>query len=247
MKSTSFRKLPRVRALLRALCATGFVLALVLVARANAAQDSSPDASPTQTEGVAPLDPSGNILSTTPTSVATPTSSTPVPTPWIQPPPHSRTPMPFTPAMVGGFALILLGISFFWAEAHATSHGALAAAGILCVLAGLAFIFGYTLLAITISWSAVGPLVIAVLGLMIWTVYKGVKQMDDAPLGDVSEYIGKIVKASGALSPEGKVELEGILWNALSTRPVADGRKVRIIGAEGLTLRVEPVDEADRA
>lgn len=245
MKSPSFRKLERVRALLRALCATGFVLALVLVARAHAAQDSSPEASPTQTEGVAPLDPQGNILSTTPTATATPPGSTPAPTPWIQPPPHSRTPMPFTPAMVGGFALILLGISFFWAEAHATSHGVLAAAGVLCVLAGLAFIFGYTLLAITISWSAVGPLIVAVLGLMIWTVYKGIKQMDETPLGDLSEHVGKIVKTSGALSPEGKIELEGVYWNAISTRPVADGKRVRIIGAEGLTLRVEPADEKD--
>src|SRR5688500_6583666 len=152
MKAPSFRKLERVRALVRAVCAASFAFALF----AAAAPEAEESATPGQPEGIATLDAQGNIV--TPTPAAAVATIAPIATPWIQPPPHSRSPMPFTPAMVGGFALILLGISFFWAEAHATSHGTLAAAGILCVLAGLAFIFGYTILAITLSWSAIGPL-----------------------------------------------------------------------------------------
>lgn len=227
-----------IRRILHVMCAAGFVLAFVLVAQAHADSESGT----AQPEGIATLDAQGNIVTPTP-AAATPGPSTPIPTPWIAPPPHSRTPLPFTPAMVGGFALILLGISFFWAEANATTHGAFAAAGVLCVVAGLAFIFGYTILAITISWSAVGPLVIAVIGAMIWTVYKGVKQMNDAPIGDLTEHVGKVVQAAGALKPSGKVVLEGNFWNAVSTKPVPDGAKVRIIGAEGLTLHVEPEEE----
>lgn len=223
-----------IRRFVHVICTVGFVLAFVATAHAD------PEGQP---EGVATLDAQGNIV-TPPPAAATPGPSTPIPTPWIQPPPHSRTPMPFTPAMVGGLALMLLGFSFFWAEAHATTHGAFAIGGVLCVIAGLAFIFGYTLLAITISWSAVGPLVIAVVGAMIWTVYKGIKQMGDAAIGDLSEHVGKIVLASGALKPEGKVVLEGNFWNAISTKPVADGAKVRIIAADGLTLRVEPAGDA---
>jgi len=224
---------------LHVMCAVGFVVAFVLVAQAHAEPEADPTAS-AQPEGIAPLDAQGNIITPTPAV----TAPTPLSTPWIAPPPHSRNPMPFTPAMVGGFALILLGISFFWAEAQATTHGAFAAAGVLCVIAGLAFIFGYTLLAITISWSAVGPLVIAVIGAMAWTVYKGFKQMNDAAIGDLSEHVGKIVLAAGPLNLEGKVVLEGNFWNAISTRPVADGAKVRIIAADGLTLRVEPAGDA---
>ena len=169
--------------------------------------------------------------------------STPVPTPWIAPPPHSRNPMPFTPVMVGGIALIILGISFFWMEASATTHGAFAVAGILCVLAGLAFIFGYTTLAISISWSAVGPLLIAAIAAMTWSVYKGIKHMGETPIGDLREHAGRIVVAHGPLDPAGKVELEGVLWNAVSTRPAPAGAKVRILGSEGLTLKVEPVED----
>lgn len=226
------------RRLLHVCCAIVFVLAFVFVAHAQAEPEPEP-------EGIATLDAQGNIVTPTP-APSTPGVSTPIPTPWITPPPHSRTPAPFTPAMVGGFALILLGISFFWAEATATSHGALGAAGVLCVIAGLAFIFGYTLLAITISWSAVGPLVIAVIGAMTWTVYKSIQQRDDTPIGDHTDHIGKIVQAAGPLAPAGRVILEGNFWNAISTAPVADGAKVRIIGADGLTLRVEPFVEAFR-
>jgi membrane-bound ClpP family serine protease len=89
----------------------------------------------------------------------------------------------------------------------------------------------------------VGPLVIAVIGAMAWTVYKGIKAMDDRPIGDIEEHIGKVVQAAGALKPSGKVVLEGTFWNAVSTKPVADGASVRIIGADGLTLRVEPAEE----
>lgn len=241
MKSVEFQRIQRIRSLLRALCVTGFILALVTIARASAAPDAGGSPTPAQPEGIATLDAQGNIV-TPPPATATPGVSTPIPTPWIAPPPHGRG-IQLQPNMVAGFAIILLGISFFWAEAHAASHGVLGAAGVLCVLAGLAFIFGYTMLAITISWSAVGPLVVAVLVLMGWTVYKGIKQMDEAPIGDLNEYVGKVVKAAGALSPEGKVLLEGTYWNAVSTKPVADGAKVRIIAADGLTLRVEPIDE----
>ena len=170
-----------------------------------------------------------------------PATPAPVSTPWIQPPPHSRYPPMLTPGMVGGLALLILGFSFFWAEAHATTHGAFAVAGVLSCIAGVAMIFGYTTLAISISWSVVGPLTIASLGLVVWTVYKGFQHMGDPGLGEMSEHVGKIVKASGPLTPAGKIFLEGSFWNARSTANVKDGANVRIVGADGLTFLVEPV------
>jgi membrane-bound serine protease (ClpP class) len=42
------------------------------------------------------------------------------------------------------------------------------------------------------------------------------------------------------LSPAGQVLVRGEYWNAVSATPVAPGVPVRVIGVEGLTLKVEP-------
>jgi membrane-bound serine protease (ClpP class) len=42
------------------------------------------------------------------------------------------------------------------------------------------------------------------------------------------------------LSPAGQVLVRGEYWNAVSATPVAPGVSVRVIGVEGLTLKVEP-------
>jgi membrane-bound serine protease (ClpP class) len=42
------------------------------------------------------------------------------------------------------------------------------------------------------------------------------------------------------LSPVGQVLVRGEYWKAVSATPVAPGVSVRVIGVEGLTLKVEP-------
>jgi membrane-bound serine protease (ClpP class) len=43
-----------------------------------------------------------------------------------------------------------------------------------------------------------------------------------------------------ALSPAGQVLVRGEYWKAVSATPVASGASVRVIGIDGLTLKVEP-------
>jgi membrane-bound serine protease (ClpP class) len=44
-----------------------------------------------------------------------------------------------------------------------------------------------------------------------------------------------------ALSPEGKVFIHGEYWNAISATPIAPGTSIRVIGVQGLTLKVDPI------
>ena len=44
-----------------------------------------------------------------------------------------------------------------------------------------------------------------------------------------------------ALSPAGKVLIRGEYWNAVSATPIAPGASVRVVGLNGLTLKVEPI------
>jgi len=52
--------------------------------------------------------------------------------------------------------------------------------------------------------------------------------------------IGQVVNAFSRIdSASGKVFIEGELWNAVSTTPVAAGQPVEVTGINGLTLQVK--------
>ena len=55
--------------------------------------------------------------------------------------------------------------------------------------------------------------------------------------------VGATARVVSQLSPEGQVQLKGVLWRARTTgaETVGAGRDVRVLALEGLTLVVEPV------
>ena len=46
------------------------------------------------------------------------------------------------------------------------------------------------------------------------------------------------------LNPEGKVKVRGELWDAVSAAPLRRGRRVKLVGLDGLKLRVIPSEDA---
>jgi membrane protein implicated in regulation of membrane protease activity len=58
--------------------------------------------------------------------------------------------------------------------------------------------------------------------------------------------IGERAEVIEALSPAGTVRLRGEIWNARGSATVEPGEPVRVAAVDGLTLRVEPVDEPGR-
>ena len=56
----------------------------------------------------------------------------------------------------------------------------------------------------------------------------------------VQGLLGQIALVSMPLAPEGKVELMGETWNAVSSSPVGVGARVRVHAVNGLQLEVEP-------
>jgi membrane-bound serine protease (ClpP class) len=52
--------------------------------------------------------------------------------------------------------------------------------------------------------------------------------------------LDEIGQARTPLAPKGKVFVRGEYWDAESSRPVEPGEEVRVVGVDGLKLRVEP-------
>ncbi len=53
-------------------------------------------------------------------------------------------------------------------------------------------------------------------------------------MGQVVPALGRIDKTSG------KVFIEGEYWNAVSDAPIEEGKMVKVVAVNGLTLQVKP-------
>ncbi|HWW17434.1 MAG TPA: nodulation protein NfeD [Candidatus Saccharimonadales bacterium] len=151
--------------------------------------------------------------------------------------------MQILPVNIAGVLLILLALALFILEAKYTSHGVLAAGGIISMLLGAMFLIrspltagGVSLgvaLSVTLPFAVLTVLLMRlVLRSRSWKNQTGREEMINAqgivvtPLGD------------GA---EGMIRVHGELWRAISDQPVPEGKPVRVLKMEGLKLYVEPV------
>jgi len=51
--------------------------------------------------------------------------------------------------------------------------------------------------------------------------------------------VGEVGKAATEIAPEGKVYVHSEYWNAVSAGLIPAGTAIRVVGVEGMTLRVE--------
>jgi membrane-bound serine protease (ClpP class) len=142
------------------------------------------------------------------------------------------------PINYAGLLLIAFGVILMIAEVKVVSHGVLAIGGIVAMALGSLMLFDAPELGFRLSWGVVLPTV-AVTGLIfLWVIGAGVRALAHRPELGVSGLVGAVGVARGELAPAGQILVQGELWRAVSDAPVADGGTVRVIGVDGLTLRV---------
>lgn len=138
--------------------------------------------------------------------------------------------------------LLLAGMGLLVLEAKFGGHGALATAGILCLIFG-----AMTLVAAPIPQMDVNPAVAVALGLgfgviTVFLVRLAIRaQRRKARIG-ADAMVGSRAIAMEPLSPEGHVLVEGEIWQAVSAMPVAKDAPLRVVGCEQMVLRVEPAN-----
>ncbi len=148
------------------------------------------------------------------------------------------------PINYAGLLLILFGIALLVAEIKIVSHGILAMGGIVAMALGSLMLFDAPEVGFRISWWVIAPTVGATAGLFLFVVAVGVRALKRRPLLGASGLIGQTAVARGPLDQEGQVAMQGELWNAIAEGdPVADGAPVRVVGVDGLTLKVVKAGE----
>jgi len=143
-----------------------------------------------------------------------------------------------------GILLIVLAFALFAVDVMATSHGVLTVGGVLALVLGSMLLFpsrenvaglsGWLIAGVTLGSAGMAGIVLHALVRSLRA-----RRVDLAVL-NVDGAIGAVRTAIVA-GQAGTVQVAGQLWTAKSDEPLEPGAEVKVVGREGLTLRVARV------
>ncbi len=148
-------------------------------------------------------------------------------------------PIRYTAVLLLVAAIVLLVL-----EAKFGGHGALAIAGIVCLTFGM-----LTLVAAPVPEMGISPLVAisvsAAFGaITVFLVRLAVRARQRKARIGADAMVGCPATAMEALAPQGHVLVEGEIWNAVASAPIAAGSTLRVVGHNQMLLQVEPDQKA---
>jgi membrane-bound serine protease (ClpP class) len=160
------------------------------------------------------------------------------------------------PISYTGLALIFLGMAFLIAEAFLPTFGTLGFGGIIAFAAGALMLIdtdapGYGVpLPMVAAISAAGAVFVFFVSSFAYRARRRpVVSGGEALLGSVGEIIDAALSPDDAQAAGGSIgwaRLCGERWRVRAAAPIAAGARVRVIGRQGLTLDVVPVEEPIR-
>jgi membrane-bound serine protease (ClpP class) len=147
----------------------------------------------------------------------------------------------FVPINYAGAALVLLGVALMVAEAHIGAFGTLGVGGIAAFIIGSLMMFpthapGFTLSTGVVAGTAIGSaaLLLFVLAALLRSHRRPVVTGSEALIGAEGETVSW-------QDGEGRVRVKGEIWLARSDAALEAGNRVKVVGRDGLVLRVEGI------
>jgi membrane-bound serine protease (ClpP class) len=145
------------------------------------------------------------------------------------------------PVNYAGFLIILLAIVFFILEIKIASHGLLSLSGVLCLVLGTLMLFRYPEEPMQIALSVFLPTTIAVSIFFVAVSRLAFLAQRRRPQTGEDAMVGKIGKVLSTIDPEGKVFVNGELWNAVAEHRIEVGEKVEVLEVHNLKLKVTTI------
>ncbi len=143
------------------------------------------------------------------------------------------------PVSYAGMALVVVGLTFIIAEAFVSSAGILGAGGLIAFVIGSIILFDDEHLAVSIP--LIGGLALVAGGFLVWMVSSLSSLRHRQVVSGAESMIGKMAYVKAGFASHGRVWFNGESWLATSSIPVVSGEQVRVVGIDGLVLRVEPL------
>jgi membrane-bound serine protease (ClpP class) len=152
------------------------------------------------------------------------------------------------PVNLTGLLLLIFGLALLGAELMVPSFGVLGVGGIVALLAG-SLMLTRAVPDVRVSYGVIVPVVAAAAVVMFGLGRLGLQaQRLPSPSG-VEGLVGARGEALTPLEPRrpGHMRVHGEIWRAVSDTPVRAGQGLRVVGADGLTLHVQPLEPGEPA
>jgi membrane-bound serine protease (ClpP class) len=155
--------------------------------------------------------------------------------------------MQVLPVNWAGVLLLGLGMLLLFLETRLPGHGLLAVGGIVSMLLGSLMLFNSGAPILRVSYLVIAGVLVATVLFFLVALTLVVKAQRRRPVSGIEGMVGLEGVAKTPLSPKGKIFVHGEYWDAVARVPVEEGGRVRVVQADGLVLKVAPVDDEEGA
>jgi membrane-bound serine protease (ClpP class) len=138
----------------------------------------------------------------------------------------------------GGAALLILAFALFILEAKFASHGILGTGGAVAMVLGAVLLIDAPP-EMRIQWPVAVSVTLPFALITMFLVALVIRARSSKVVTGGEGMLGRIGVASTDLKPDGRVFFDGSYWEAIASAPVQSGARVKVVGMDGLTLRVE--------
>jgi membrane-bound serine protease (ClpP class) len=147
------------------------------------------------------------------------------------------------PINTAGFLLLALGVGLFIAEAFTPTFGLLLGAGTVAFFLGSLMLFQDLPEPMAVPWGWLVPATILTAVFFVWIATAGFRaQLAESRTG-VETLTGRRAEVADRVTASGgRVFVNGEYWHAVSDEEIPEGDLCEIVGVDGLTMKVRPVD-----
>jgi len=143
------------------------------------------------------------------------------------------------PVDYAGAALVLVGIGLLVAEIFIGSFGVIGLAGIVAFAVGSIIMFRFDVPEFGLSLAVVLAATLVTAGFFLLVLAMLVRSRRRKVVTGKEALIGAEGETVEWQGPEGRVRVLGEIWRARAAGPLAAGARVKVVGRDGLVLRVE--------
>lgn len=144
------------------------------------------------------------------------------------------------PVNYAGMLLIILSGILFIVDVKAATHGVLTIGGLIALFLGSVLLFDRAQPALRVSLRVIIPAVLAVGSFFAIGAWLSALTLRRRPVTGPISLVGEFGEARTSVDGTGgSVFLNGTHWSAVSSQPIAAGRRIRVTAVSDMTLRVE--------
>ncbi|MFC6673825.1 NfeD family protein [Marinobacterium aestuariivivens] len=146
------------------------------------------------------------------------------------------------PVSYAGLGLVILGLALMVAEAFAPSFGVLGLGGVIAFVVGSIILMDTELPAFQIALPVILALAVSSAGLLALLLGMVWRSRRQAVVSGVTALVSDVGTVEQLHDGHPLVRIRGELWQAECSEPLERGDRVRIMGTQGVRLRVEKME-----